>query len=79
MRTRPTPYSRVRLLRPLDQKTKTKRQQGRIHGNPVADDWAGAVMRKPLGIKKCDGQTDGPTYRPTYRPIWQGVESRVRD
>ena len=39
-------------------------KQGRIHGNPVADGWAGAVMRKPLLIQKCDGhmdkQTDGP-------------------
>ena len=25
-------------------------QQGRIHGNPVADGWAGAVMQKPLAI-----------------------------
>ena len=24
-------------------------RQGRIHGNPVADGWAGAVMQKPLG------------------------------
>ena len=37
------------------------KQQGRIHGNPVADGWAGAVMRKPLGIQKCDV----PTYLPT--------------
>ena len=27
-------------------------KQGRIHGNPVADGWAGAVMRKPLGIQQ---------------------------
>ena len=40
-------------------------EQGRIHGNPVADGWAGAVMRKPLGIQKCDRPTDLPTYRPT--------------
>ena len=50
-------------------------QQGWIHGNPVADGWAGAVMRKPLGIQKCDG----PIYQPTYQPTQQGVESRVRD
>ena len=36
-------------------------KQGRIHGNPVADGWAGAVMRKPLGIQKCDGPTNRPT------------------
>ena len=50
------------------------KKQGRIHGNPVADGWAGAVMQKPLGIQKCDGRTDGRTDRPTR----QGVESRVR-
>ena len=32
--------------------------QGRIHGKQVADSWAGAVMRKPLGIQKCYGRTD---------------------
>ena len=50
---------------------KMKNKQGRIHGNPVADGWAGAVMRKPLGIQKCDrptnGRTDGPTDIPTDR------------
>ena len=50
-------------------------KQGRIHGNPVAYGWAGAVPQKPLGIQKCDRRTDGPTDRPT----WQGVESRVCD
>ena len=30
------------------------KKQGRIHGNPIADGWAGAVMRKPLAIQKCD-------------------------
>ena len=39
-------------------------QQGRIHGNPVADGWAGGVMQKPLGIQKCDGRTDRPTDLP---------------
>ena len=38
-------------------------KQGRIHGNPVADGWTGAVVRKPLGTQKCDGPTDGPTDR----------------
>ena len=45
-------------------------KQGRIHGNPVADGWAGAVMRKPLAIleifrtdRRTDGRTDGPTDR----------------
>ena len=52
-----------------------KHKQGRIHGNPVADGWAGAVTPKPLEIQKCDLPTDLPTDRPTR----QGVESRVRD
>ena len=46
-------------------------KQSRIQGNPVADGWAGAVMRKLPGIQKCDG--------PTYQPTRQGVESRVRN
>ena len=46
-------------------------KQGQIHGDPVADGWTGAVMRKPLAIQKYFGPTD--------RPIYQGVESRVRD
>ena len=29
-------------------------KRGRIHGNPVADGWTGAVMQNLLGIKKCD-------------------------
>ena len=29
-----------------------EKKQGRIHDNPVTDGWAGAVMRKPLGIQK---------------------------
>ena len=33
-------------------------KQGRIHGNPVADSWAGAVMQKPLGIQKFERRTD---------------------
>ena len=33
-------------------------EQGRIHGNPVADGWAGAVMQKPVAIQKCYGPTD---------------------
>ena len=43
-------------------------KQGRIHGNAVADGWAGAVMQKPLGIQKCDGRTYLPTNIPTDRP-----------
>ena len=54
-------------------------KQGRIHGNPVADSLAGAVMQKPLEIKKRDRRTDGPMDGPTDRPTQQGVESRVRD
>ena len=42
-------------------------EQGRIHGIPVADGWAGAVMRKLIGIQKCYGM-DRPTDQPTDRP-----------
>ena len=45
-----------------------KMKQGRIHGNPVADGWAGAVMRKPIAIQKCDGRTDRRTDGPTDGP-----------
>ena len=38
-----------------------REKQGWIHGNPVADGWAGAVMRKPIAIQKYFGRTDGPT------------------
>ena len=48
-------------------KDRHERKQGWIHGNPVADGWAGAVMRKPLGIQKCDRSTDGPIDRRTDR------------
>ena len=61
----------------MNEASKTK--QSRIHGSPVADGWAGAVLRKPLGIQKCDGPTDQSTNLPTYQPTRQGVELRVRD
>ena len=35
-------------------------QQGRIHGNPVADGWAGAVMQNRSELKNV---MDGPTDR----------------
>ena len=40
------------------------KKQGQIHGNPVADGWAGAVMQKALEIQKSYG-TDGRTDQPT--------------
>ena len=43
----------------------SKLEQGWIHGNPVADRWAGAVLQKLVGIqirdRRTDGRTDGPT------------------
>ena len=54
-------------------------KQGRIHGSPVADGWAGAVMQKLLGIQKCDRPTNQLTNQQTDRLTWQGVELRVRD
>ena len=32
------------------ERNRWRKKQGRIHGNPVADGWAGAVMRKPHRI-----------------------------
>ena len=69
-----------------------KEKQGRIHGNPVADGWAGAVMQKPLAIQKCYGGTDGLTDGPTdtarcrvacprpinHMVIWKKVEEYLR-
>ena len=49
---------------------KEREKQGRIHGNPVADGWAGAVTQKPLGIRKCDGQ--GVTKCPSTRAALVG-------
>ena len=48
-------------------------KQGWVHGNAVADDWAGAVMRKPfasLAMFLTDQRTD--------RPKRQGVVSASR-
>ena len=51
-------------------------EQGRKHGNPAVDGWAGAVVRKSLRSKML---RNGPTDRQTDRPTRQGEESRVRD
>ena len=48
-------------LMPICILLKILQNKGRIHGNRVADGWAGAAMRKPLTIRECDGPTDGPT------------------
>ena len=41
-------------------------KQGWIHGNPVVDGWAGAVMRKPFEIQKYYKWTDRWTDLPTW-------------
>ena len=56
-----------------------KEEQGRIHGNPVADGWEGALMRKPLAIQKYFGRIDGWMDGRMDGPTRQGVESRVCD
>ena len=43
--------------------TEKEEEQGRIHGNTVADGLAGAVMQKPLAIQKYYGPTDRLTRR----------------
>ena len=40
-------------------------EQGRIHGNTVADGWAGAVVQKLLAIQKYDEWKDEWTDQPT--------------
>ena len=50
------------LAGPVMQKPPVKAKQGRIHGVPVADGWAGVAMRKSLRIQKNYEGTDDPTY-----------------
>ncbi|MEE3023463.1 MAG: hypothetical protein VX367_12805, partial [SAR324 cluster bacterium] len=57
------------------EEARKNKEQGRIHGSPSADGWAGAVMRQSIGIQKCDGRTDRPTNRHTDRH--GKVKSRV--
>ena len=40
-----------------------KHKSSQDHGNPVTGGWAGEVMRKLLGIHKCDRPTNGPIDR----------------
>jgi len=47
------------------QKPLVKAKQGRIHGIPAADGWAGVVMWKSLRVEKNYEGMDGPTYKPT--------------
>ena len=53
-----------------------------LHGKPVADIWAGAVMRKPLAIQKCY-ITDQPTRHGVESPVrdkdWYNTMERVND
>ena len=56
-------------------------QQGRIHGIPVADGWAGAVMRKPLAIQKYFGYfgwTDRRTDTARFRVACPRLNSPTR-
>ena len=53
---------------------KREKNQGRIHGNPVADRWAGAEMRVLTLFDSCsrtngpmDQRTDGRTDKASYR------------
>ena len=62
-------------------------KQGWVHGNAVADDWAGAVIRKPfasLAMFLTDQQTDRPkrqgvvsaSRKKTYK-FWTVVDGRM--
>ena len=46
-------------------------KQGRIHSNPVADGWAGAVLQKTAQ------NSTRPDTRPTVADGWAGAEMRV--
>ena len=63
----PLPLSLISQPNPLSQPFYKEigggKDQGRIHGNLVADSWAGAVMKKTLRIQKSDGPTDRQTDR----------------
>ena len=56
----------------MDLSAQTK--QGRIHGNPVADGWAEAVMRKSLTILQIF-QMDGPTNTSRCRDMCPRLET----
>ena len=63
---RPTDRPTKRVIESLDTIEKSLYKQGRIHGNPVADGWAGAVIQRPIAsleIFVTDGRTDGRTDR----------------
>ena len=45
----------------------SKNKQGWIHGDPVADIWAGVVIQKPL--QECDKLTDRPTNAARCRVV----------
>ena len=55
-----------------------KKKQGRIHGNPVADGWAGAVIQKPLVIQKYFGRTDGRTDTARRRVACPRLKTQLR-
>ena len=54
---------------------KRERNQSQIHSWTVADSWAGAVMQKPLAIKKCDQWMDRWTYGLTDRAWYSCVSA----
>ena len=57
-------YKMSKLIKTSCKSKQIMEKQGRIHGNPVADGWAGAVMQKPLAILeifRTDQRTNGST------------------
>ena len=54
----------------MEKKSMIVEKQGQIHGQTVADGWAGAVMQKPLVFRDISYKpTDLLTYRPTRRGV----------
>ena len=57
-------YERQKEKKKEKKERKKERQKTRLDiGNPVADSWAGAVMRKSLAIQNCYRPTDRRTDR----------------
>ena len=59
-----------------------REKQGRIHGIPVADGWAGARMRvftlcDRFQLER-DGPTDGPTNRRTDKASYRDARSYLK-
>ena len=58
--------------------TKLEQKQGRIHGNPVTDDLAGAIMGKPLAIQNIKPKMDTLAQRAVDFFPWSRIDAKFR-